>query len=157
MSGNPESAAGLKAFLMDNYVETLGLIPMLTLLILLAFIVRIDRYIRADLKRTMRFIILAAFSLVAQNFLDYRLAEGEVKWLARTLTSIYGYVIRPVILILFLRFIAPEVDYGGHFYHLAQKTPWHDLSGAVHAKKAIKVNLRNGLGIDASVHKKEGN
>lgn len=112
MSGNPESAAGLKAFLMDNYVETLGLIPMLTLLILLAFIVRIDRYIRADLKRTMRLIILAAFSLVAQNFLDYRLAEGEVKWLARTLTSIYGYVIRPVILILFLRFIAPEKRFG---------------------------------------------
>ena len=49
--------------------------------------------------------------------------------------------------------VSPEVDYGGHFYHLAQKTPWHDLSGAVHAKRAVKVNLRSGLGIDASVHK----
>lgn len=112
MSGNPENAAGLKAFLADNYVETLGLIPMLTLLLLLAFIVRIDRYIRADFKKTMRIIILTVFSLIVQNFLDYRLAEGEVKWLARTLVSIYGYAIRPVILILFLRVIAPEKHYG---------------------------------------------
>lgn len=111
MSGNPENAAGLKAFLADNYVETLGLIPMLTLLLLLAFIVRIDRYIRADLKKTMRIIILTVFSLIVQNFLDYRLAEGEAKWLARTLVSIYGYAIRPVILILLLRVIAPEKHY----------------------------------------------
>lgn len=54
-----------------------------------------------------------------------------------------------------VRFIAPDVDYGGHFYHLAQKTPWHDLSNAVHAKQAVKVNLRSGLGVDASVVKKE--
>lgn len=112
MSDNPENAAGLKAFLAGNYVETLGLIPMLTLLLLLAFIVRIDRYIRADFKKTMRIIILTVFSLIVQNFLDYRLAEGEVKWLARTLVSIYGYAIRPVILILFLRVIAPEKHYG---------------------------------------------
>ena len=39
--------------------------------------------------------------------------------------------------------------------HLAQKTPWHDLSNAVHAKQAVKVNLRSGLGVDASVVKKE--
>ena len=57
-------------------------------------------------------IILTVFSLIVQNFLDYRLAEGEVKWLARTLVSIYGYVIRPVILILLLRVIAPEKHYG---------------------------------------------
>lgn len=54
-----------------------------------------------------------------------------------------------------VRFIAPDVDYGGHFYHLAQKTPWHDLSNAAHAKQAVKVNLRSGLGVDASVVKKE--
>ena len=112
MSGNIENAAGLKAFLVGNYVETLGILPALTLLMLLAFIVYIDRYIRADLKRTMRIIILVLFSLVAQNFLEYRLAEGEVQWLARTLTAIYGYAIRPVILILFLRVIAPQKRFG---------------------------------------------
>ena len=36
------------------------------------------------------------------------------------------------------------------FYHLAEKTPWHDLPGEKHADQAIKVQLRSGLGIDAS-------
>ena len=47
-------------------------------------------------------------------------------------------------------FIERDVDYGGHFYHLAEKTPWHDLPGEKHADQAIKVQLRSGLGIDAS-------
>lgn len=54
-----------------------------------------------------------------------------------------------------IRFIAPEVDYAGHFYHLAKKTPWHDLEDPAHAKKAVKVNLRQGLGVDALIVKKE--
>lgn len=112
MTVNPESAAGLKAFLMGNYAETLGILPALTMLMLLVFIVHIDRYIRADLKKTMRIIILVLFSLVAQNYLEYRLAKGEVQWLARTLTAVYGYAIRPVILILFLRVIAPKKRLG---------------------------------------------
>ncbi len=112
MSGNWDSSMGLKAFLTGNYVETLGILPVLTLLMLLAFIVHIDRYIRADLKKTMRIIILLLFSLIAQNYLEYRLAKGEVQWLVRTLTAIYGYAIRPVILILFLRVIAPQKRLG---------------------------------------------
>ena len=91
-----------------NYVEILGLLPALTLLLMLAFIVHIDRYIRADLKRTMRIILIVVFSLVVQNYVEYRLADGEVRWLARTLVSIYGYAVRPVILILFLKMIAPQ-------------------------------------------------
>lgn len=77
-----------------------------------------------------------------------------------SITSLYwyGFVWENEIHDLFgldVRFIAPDVYYGGHFYHLAQKTPWHDLSNAVHAKQAVKVNLRSGLGVDASVVKKE--
>ncbi len=47
-------------------------------------------------------------------------------------------------------FIEHDVDYGGHFFHLAEETPWHELADAKHADKAIKVNLRTGLGIDAA-------
>ena len=111
-SARAESAQGLKAFIHANYVETLGILPAMLMLALLAFIVHIDRYIRPELKRTMRLIIAVVFSLVVQNFLEYRLAEGEVRWLARTLTSVYGYAVRPVILILFLRIIAPERRFG---------------------------------------------
>ena len=108
MLGNPESTAGLKAFLAGHYAETLGVFPSLILLAFLAFIVHIDTYIKKDQKRTMRIIVLAVFSLVVQNYLEYRLAGGEVKWLARTLTAVYGYSIRPAILILLLRVIAPR-------------------------------------------------
>ena len=103
-----ESAHGLKAFITANYIETLGILPAVLMLALLAFIVRIDRYIRPELKKTMRLIIAVVFSLIVQNYLEYRLAEGEVRWLARTLVSIWGYAIRPVILILFMRIIAPK-------------------------------------------------
>ena len=99
-------------FILGNYVETLALIPSLALLGMLTVIVGIDAYIRPDLKRTMRCIIAAVFCLVMQNFLEYRLAEGEVRWLARTLTAICGYALRPVILVLFLRLIAPKKRLG---------------------------------------------
>ena len=112
MSGSPESIGGLATFLPSSYIETLGIAPALTLLMFLTFIVHIDRYMRMDLKKTMRIIILVIFSLVVQNFLEYRFTKAETRWLARTLTAVYGYAIRPVILILFLRVIAPQKRLG---------------------------------------------
>ena len=112
MSTHAESVGGLHGFIKSNYVETLALIPVLTLLGLLTLIVIIDNYIRPNLKRIMRVIIAAAFSLVAQNYIEYRAAAGDLPLLVRTLASIYGYAIRPVILILFLHIIAPEKHFG---------------------------------------------
>lgn len=93
-----------------------------------------------------------------KNYFLYHLrltvsADGSVM----SVTSLYwyGFVWENEIHDLFgldVRFIAPEVDYGGHFYHLAQKTPWQD---ALPAKSAVKVNLRSGLGVDAAVKKEE--
>ena len=48
-------------------------------------------------------------------------------------------------------FIAPEVDYGGKFFQLAKPMPWHEMSKAQQPAAAIKVNLRPGLGVDATV------
>lgn len=79
MVADPVSSSGLSVLVEGHYLETLSLIPALTLLVFMAFIIRIDRYIRPDLKRTMQFILLALFSLVVQNYLEYRLTEGEVK------------------------------------------------------------------------------
>ena len=50
-----------------------------------------------------------------------------------------------------VEFIAPEVDYGGKFFHLAKPMPWHELANAKQPAAAIKVNLRPGLGVDATV------
>ena len=98
----------MHAFIESHYPETLGIIPALVLLMLLAFIVQIDRYIRRDLKKTMHVIIAVVFSLVVQNYVDYRVTIGEPHWLVRTLASIYGYSVRPVIVLLFLQIIAPQ-------------------------------------------------
>ena len=106
--GHAEAASGLEGIIQSNYIESLALIPVLTLLGLLTIIVCIDDYIRPNLKRIMGCIIAAVFSLVIQNFLEYRVIVGEHWWLGRTLNSIYGYTVRPVILVLFLRLIAPE-------------------------------------------------
>ena len=98
----------MKTFIENYYLETLGGLPYLIWLLLLALIVHLDRYIHPDQKKTMRIIIAAVFSLVVQNYVDYRVTTGAPHWLIRTLASIYGYALRPVILLLFLRVIAPQ-------------------------------------------------
>lgn len=47
-------------------------------------------------------------------------------------------------------FIEPDVDFKGEFFHLEDKTPWYDFN-AKSAPQAMKVNIRSGLGVDASV------
>ena len=104
-----EAAAPL---LQDGYTETVAVVPALVLLFLLAIIVHVAPCLRAEHRRTMRVIIAVVLSLVAQNFLEYRLAARADSWLGRTLASVYGYAVRPVILVLFLRLIAPKMRLG---------------------------------------------
>ena len=99
-------------FLNGNALEMLALIPTLTVLPLLGIIVHIDPYIRGANRKTMRVIIALVLSLVAQNDLEYRLTVGELRWLARTLVAVYGYAVRPVILVLFLKLILPKKRLG---------------------------------------------
>lgn len=82
--------------------------PLFLILACLAFTVVNDPYIQRDRRRTMLLIIAACLTLIAQNLLESRLASGEPKLPWRTLTAIYGYTIRPVILILFLYIIRPK-------------------------------------------------
>ena len=107
-----EEAASLNGFLQNHYVETLALLPSLTLLALLGFIITTDPYIRPNLRRTMRIIVVLVLSLVAQNYIEYRLAAGETRRLARTLAAIYGYAVRPAILALFLKVVVPRRQFG---------------------------------------------
>ena len=66
-------------------------------------------------------LIIAALclTLIAQNYWDYALAIGRPRPMLRTIISIYGYAVRPVILILFLYVVQPE---GKRWY-------WWVLSG----------------------------
>ena len=50
-----------------------------------------------------------------------------------------------------IEFIAPEVDFGGHFFHLAKENPWAEYKAVVKPVIPNKVTLRPGLGVDATV------
>ena len=67
-----EATSGLQGFIKDNYLEILGILPALCLLLLLAFIIHLDSYIRTAQKKSLRVIIIVLFSLVAQNYAEYR-------------------------------------------------------------------------------------
>ena len=84
------------------------LFPLLLLLLGLAFIVGIDPYIRREHRRTMLVIAALCLTLIAQNYWDYVLAVGQPRPMLRTIVSIYGYAVRPVILILFLDIVQPR-------------------------------------------------
>ena len=90
-------------------ISTLAvLFPLLLLLLGLAFIVGIDPYIRREHRRTMLVIAVLCLTLIAQNYWDYVLAVGQPRPMLRTIVSIYGYAVRPVILILFLDIVQPR-------------------------------------------------
>ena len=83
------------------------LMPLLFLLFGLSFTVVIDPYIRREHRRTMLVIAVLCLTLIAQNYWDYALTVGSPRQMLRTIVTIYGYSIRPVILILFLYIVQP--------------------------------------------------
>lgn len=84
------------------------LFPLLLMLLGLGFTVVIDPYIQREHRRTMLIIAALCLTLIAQNVWDYALTVGKPQQTLRTIVSIYGYSIRPVILILFLYIVQPN-------------------------------------------------
>ncbi|MBR6184679.1 MAG: histidine kinase [Clostridia bacterium] len=85
---------------------------MTLLLIGMWIAVWIDQYIQNQKKRIMLTICGLVFSLIVQNFLDNLLTYGTPAILLRKIIDIYGYSIRPVILVLFLYIISPKKPTG---------------------------------------------
>ena len=77
----------------------------------LTFTVFTDPYIRARHRRVMLIIIGLCFLLIVQNYVENALAAGEPRVLARTLLSIVGYTVRPVVIVLFFYIVAPKRRY----------------------------------------------
>ena len=84
------------------------LFPLLLLLFGLGVTVVIDPYIRREHRRIMLIIVVLSFSLATQNILEneFFISRSNLAW--KNLLSAYGYSVRPVILILFLRIIHPN-------------------------------------------------
>ena len=95
-------------FIHAHYTEILAVFPMVLLLAGLFIAVGIDQYIQKQKKRIMLVSCALVFSLIAQNFLDNWLAYGTQMILLRKAIDIYGYSIRPVILLLFLYIVSPR-------------------------------------------------
>ena len=93
-------------FIRAHYIEVLAVLPMTFLLIGLLIAVGIDSYIQKRQKRIMLTIGALVFTLIAQNLFDHLLAIGPPRIMLRRVVDIYGYSIRPVILLLFLSIVS---------------------------------------------------
>jgi signal transduction histidine kinase len=77
------------------------LIVLLLQIIGLTFAVFVDPYIRKSDKRIMGIIILLVFGLIVQNVMGYMVDQKGTMPYVRTWIGIIGYIIRPVIIVLF--------------------------------------------------------
>lgn len=84
------------------------LLPLLFQAVGLGFAVTVDSYLEKKQKRIYVLILALVLALIAQNYLEMVLSRGEARILLRTLTSILGYVLRPVILVLFFYLVEPK-------------------------------------------------
>ena len=87
------------------------LLPLALQLAGLTFAVLIDPYIGRKHKSAMLIITALGCSLIAQNIVDFLLGEGPPHVLLRTLVCIYGYSVRPVILVLFFHIVGKRKSY----------------------------------------------
>ena len=96
---------------LKHVIANLSAIPIAVLLLVLLLTVWLDAYLSAERKRVMVIIVALVFSLILQNYMDNRLSLAEVYNALRIPVSIYGYAIRPVILVMFLYIVKPRGRY----------------------------------------------
>ena len=98
----------LSDFIQTWYLELMCLLPAVFMLAGLTWVVIMDSYIQKNRKRTMLILCALVFSLIAQNYAENLLALGEPRVMLRTIVAAYGYIVRPMILLLFLKILHPE-------------------------------------------------
>ena len=89
---------------MSQSVQTtiLIILPLLLQLAGLVFAVLVDSYISRKNRKLLIIIAVLVFSLIIQNLVDFA-AHGEPDMARiRTVADIYGYAVRPVVLVLFM-------------------------------------------------------
>lgn len=85
-----------------DYSTLVAVAPLLLLLIGLSITVIIDPYIGREHRRVMLIIAALLVTLVAQNVLDFWLEQDGTHRMARIILGIYGYSVRPAVLVLFM-------------------------------------------------------
>ena len=94
-----------------SYLANRALLPNLLLILLLFLTVLFDPYILKKQRRIMFAIIALEVSLIAQDLVSAYLNTHSLPPLLRTIQSIYGYSVRPVVLLLFFYIIEPHKSY----------------------------------------------
>ncbi len=81
--------------------EYIILIPLLLQIVGLGIAVSVDPYIEKHHKKIMLLIVVLVLSLVVQNVLEYTLVKYIAMPYGRTIVSVYGYCVRPFIILMF--------------------------------------------------------
>lgn len=90
----------------DRITLLVMILPLIIALTGLAATVIVDRFTEKRQKRILLIIVTVLFSLVAQNLIEYRLSLLSIPTFLRTVASIYGYSVRPFVIVLFLMLFA---------------------------------------------------
>ena len=89
-------------------INLIALLPLILELLGLALVTLIDPYL--EKKQRVRLLLNAVLiaSLIAENIVsDHLIVHGDVPP-ARTILAIYGYTVRPLVLLLFCSIVAPD-------------------------------------------------
>ena len=87
-------------------------IPIILQLFGLAVIVSVDPYIRKKQKNIMLVIMFLIFALLVRDLVAHRLDLIGTMPYERTICAIAGYIIRPVVIVLYMYIIKPTGSYG---------------------------------------------
>lgn len=74
----------------------------------ISFVIRLDGFISKKHRGYLLLINLLILLLIAQNVVEYLLINYYANPYYRTIIAIFGYAIRPAILVLFLYIVAPD-------------------------------------------------
>lgn len=100
------SGQGLE-YLLDTFKNT-TFVSLILQIFILSIAVGVDPYILKKKKRIMFLIIALVLSLMIQNRIANYLEFVKPAPFARTIESIWGYTIRPVVIVLFLYLVHPD-------------------------------------------------
>ena len=73
-----------------------------------AIVVMLDSYTDKKRKRFFAIMIALILSLVLQNYFEYYLIAYHENIMLRTGVAIYGYIVRPAIIVMFAHLVAPK-------------------------------------------------
>jgi len=94
-----------------SYLANRALLPNLLQILLLFLFVLYDPYILRKQRRIMFAIITLELSLIGQDLASAYLNTHDLPALLRTIQSIFGYTVRPVVVLLFFYIIEPGKNY----------------------------------------------